>query len=366
MAIKINLEKAYDRHRWDFIKYTLEDIRIPLNIVNLIWCCISSPTMRLLWNGEALDEFSSSRGIRQGNPISPYLFVLCLERLIHSIEAEVNSRTWLPIKLSIHFPPIYHLAFADDLLLFAEASVGKAEIIQAVLKSFCEPFGQRVSLEKTRIFFSDNVHHSHRVDIREKLGFQSTTDLGKYLGIPVLHKRMNKNTFQFTIDKVNSRLSTWKAQTLSFAGRVTLTKSVLQALPSYVMQSSIIPKGVCDDIDKIFRGFVWGEENGQRRLHLLSWDKIWLPKKEGGLRLRTMRDLNTTFMLKACWNLCTPIDHLWKSAVRDKYGVGHDGFPKFDSRKTVSNFWAGIKSNWDTFRSNLSWNLGNGETIRFW
>lgn len=83
MAIKIDLEKAYDRLEWDFIKETLEDIGFPTSTIELIWWCISSPSIRILWNGEALDKFQPSRGIRQGDPLSSYLFVLSLERLFN-------------------------------------------------------------------------------------------------------------------------------------------------------------------------------------------------------------------------------------------------------------------------------------------
>nr|KYP36271.1 LINE-1 reverse transcriptase isogeny [Cajanus cajan] len=85
MAIKIDLEKAYDRLKWNFVKDTLQDIGLPQTFVNLIWASISSPRLRMVWNGEALEEFTPSRGIRQGDPISPYLFVLCMERLFQLI-----------------------------------------------------------------------------------------------------------------------------------------------------------------------------------------------------------------------------------------------------------------------------------------
>lgn len=123
MTIKIDLEKAYDRLSWDFIKDTLLDIGLPDKIISLIWHCISSPTMQVLWNGEALEEFTPSRGIRQGDPISPYLFVLCIERLFQAIETKVNEGRWIPIQVSRGGPKISHLAFADDLIFFTEASI---------------------------------------------------------------------------------------------------------------------------------------------------------------------------------------------------------------------------------------------------
>lgn len=119
------------------------------------------------------------------------------------------------------------------------------------------------------------------------------------------------------------------------------------------MQSCIILKGVCDDIDKICRGFIWEEEIGQRKFHPIRWEKICQPKKEEGLGLRSMRDINSTYMMKASWNLISPPSTLWKTLVRAKYSVGPDGFPKIDPSKLGSNYWKGISSNWDTFRNNL-------------
>lgn len=149
------------------------------------------------------------------------------------------------------------------------------------------------------------------------------------------------------------------------AGRVILTKSVLQGLPSYVMQSCVIPKGVCDDIDKICRGFIWGDENGQIKFHSIGWDRICQPKQDGGLGLRTMRDLNTTSMMKATWKFCCPTPALWKSVIQGKYNTVRDNFPHLDRKKDGSKFWQGLNANWDTFRNNLVWKIGNGETTRF-
>lgn len=85
-----------------------------------------------------------------------------------------------------------------------------------------------------------------------------TNDLGKYLGVPILHERVNRRSFRFILDKVDQRLSNWKAKTLSFTRRLTLTKLVVQALPTYVMQSAALPKYICEEIDKKCRNFLWG------------------------------------------------------------------------------------------------------------
>lgn len=366
MAIKIDLEKAYDRLKWDFVRDTLEDIGFPKNIVDLIWYCISTPRMRLVWNGEDLEEFRPARGIRQGDPLSPYLFVLCIERLFQLIEVTVSNNHWCPIQIARKGHKISHLAFANDLILFAEASLEQARIIQMILHNFCTSSGQKVSNDKTRIYFSKNVGWNVRSEISNELDFNMTEDLGKYLGVPIFHKRVNKGTFNFVLDKVNQRLSSWKAKTLSFAGRVTLAKSVIQALPTYVMQSCLLPKSTCDEIDRLCRAFIWGDTPNQRRMHHLSWSQICRSKKNGGLGLRSSRDVNAVFMMKSAWNLCNSPTSLWVQLVRGKYNCGREGFPKVDVNKPGSNLWKGICQNWDSFRNSLIWSMGNGEQINFW
>lgn len=187
-------------------------------------------------------------GLDRETPSPP--ICLCIERLFQSIEKEVESDNWKPVQISWG-PKISHLAFADDLIFFSEATMEQAQIIQHTLHQFCQSSGQKVKNDKTRVFFSKNVTRLLTKDICEVMGFQQTNDLGKYMGVPIFHKRVGLNTFNYVIDKVKQRLSTWKSRTLSIVGRVTLAISVVQAMPIYVMQSSIIPRGTCDEIDKL-------------------------------------------------------------------------------------------------------------------
>lgn len=311
MAIKIDLEKAYDRLSWEFVKETLEDIGLPSNFIDLIWNCITTPRMRMLWNGEALEEFSPSRGIRQGDPLSPYLFVLCIEKLFQMISVAVDNGHWKPIRVARGGPMISHLAFADDVLLFAEASEEQIILLKHILDLFCRCSSQKISEAKTRIFFSKNVDSCVKNTICQASGFQMTNDLGKYLGVPILHEKINRRSFQFILDKVDSRLSNWKVKTLSFAGRLTLTYSVIQAMPSYIMQSTYLPNYFCVEIDKRCRRFLWGEAEGERHLHLVNWKNVCRPKPWSGLGLRSAVRINHASFMKAGWQMITRRDDLW-------------------------------------------------------
>lgn len=204
MAIKVDLEKAYDGLQWEFLRETLSDIGCPHNYLQMVQCCVSSVRMRMLWSGQVLDAFISKKRVHQGDPIFPYHFVLCLEYLIHLINLVVDNKTWKPIQLNKGAPLIPHLAFADDILLFAEASVDQIDVIKIVLNLFCESSGDKVSDQKSYILFSNNVNWQTKHDIVTRSGFHCTNDLGKYLGVMILHKNVSQQTFSFILDKVNS------------------------------------------------------------------------------------------------------------------------------------------------------------------
>ena len=147
---------------------------------------------------------------------------------------------WRPIRLTKNSPPISHLFFADDIILFTEASLQQAEMVRDCLAHFCACSGLKVNAAKTRVFFSKNVIHNRRLELSTSLGFSLTPDLGKYLGVPLHHKRIGKDSFQGVIDKVKKRLNGWKASSFSLAGRATLISSVTSAIPTYTMQTAYL------------------------------------------------------------------------------------------------------------------------------
>ena len=212
MLLKLDLEKAYDRIRWDFLEDTLNAAHLPQIWIKWIMECVTNPGMGLLWNGERTEAFTPQRGLRQGDPLSPYLFVLCMERLCHQIEFAVANKEWKTIRLSRGGPSLSHVCFADDMILFAEASIAHIRVIRKVLERFCGASGQKVNLEKFVIFFSENVHQDLANSISHESGIKGTKQLGKYLGMPVLQKRINKETFGEVIEKVSSKLAGWKSR----------------------------------------------------------------------------------------------------------------------------------------------------------
>ena len=140
--------------------------------------CIETPRMSILLNGEQLEWFCPERGVRQRDLISPYLFVLCIERLSHIICQAVHNDDWKAIKLSRHGPELSHLFFANDMVLFAEASVEQIQVIMDCLNRFCMSSGQRINFQKSQLFVSSNVDKSIAEELSLLSGIPLTNDMG--------------------------------------------------------------------------------------------------------------------------------------------------------------------------------------------
>lgn len=157
--------------------------------------------------------------------------------------------------------------FVDDLLLFDKASESQILKMTGVLDTFCAASGQLISKEKTGIMFSANTPVGIHRTIDARFGFREVNDLRRYLGVPLSGKSPKNNIFRFLIDKVRAKLSHWKCIQLSFAGRVTLVKVVIEALRTYSLISSKVPKDYFNKIHWLQHNFIWGNNGEDNKMH---------------------------------------------------------------------------------------------------
>lgn len=211
MILKLDLEKAYDKVNWNYLESTLFAFNFPGDLVALIMFFVRNATTKILWNGEPLESFEHTCGLRQGDPLSPYLFVRCVERLAYLILEVVEERKWEPLKPCRGCPALSHLFFADDLLLMGKATVSTTRTIKRVLDKFCEASGLNLNPTKSKVYFSKTGGASLKGQISGILGFAQTQTLGKYLGANLAHGRHNRELFNDTVDKIMARLNGWKS-----------------------------------------------------------------------------------------------------------------------------------------------------------
>ncbi|XP_019198912.1 PREDICTED: uncharacterized protein LOC109192673 [Ipomoea nil] len=366
MAIKLDLEKAYDRLSWDFIQDTLEQAGFTGLLKDLMMTCIRTPTLSILWGGERLEPIRPTRGIRQGDAMSPAIFVLCMERLSQLITSAVENQVWKGIKLASNGPVLTHLCFADDMVLFTEVSVAQIEVVKNVLDRFCAASGQRISLNKSQVLFSKNTVPGLADDLTRRLNIARTMDFGKYLGVPAIHGRVTCNTFSDLLTRINSRLEGWKAKNLSLAGRVVLAKSVLNAIPIYTMQTTALPKSLCLEIEKRTRKFIWDGNDTVNKMSLANWDLVTTAKEAGGLGLLRLCDMNRACMVKLAWRIKNDSESLWARVMTTKYRCPIGTQQVTQGRKGVSNAWRGIAEAWDFMTEHLTHVVRNGMDTQFW
>lgn len=173
-----------------------------------------------------------------------------------------------------------------------------------------------------------------------------TTNIGRYMGIPIVIGRKGKVGFTFLVEKIRNKLSGWKASTLSQAGRISLAQSCIFSIPTYIMQTSKLPAATCDEVERLCCAFIWGSTPEGHKNHLVSWETICSPKDQGGLGFRSLRMVNTAYLMKLGWGLLTNRDALWVQVLRFKYGCGNLNIPSIKCTSRASHLWRGVCQAW--------------------
>lgn len=364
MILKLDLEKAYDKLNWNFIEETLLNANFPPNLTRLLMACVTSSKIQIQWNGSLLEEFKPNRGIRQGDPVSPYLFILCLERLGHMICKATHDKRWKPVAWDRGTIQVPYLFFADDILLFAQATPDQAVLIKHILEQFCQGSGLSISIAKSHVMFGKAVPLATRDRIVSELQIPAVASLGTYLGIPLSVGKRRSSHYNFLLDRMRAKLNGWKCGSLSFAGRTTLVKSVLNTMSCYHMQVMKIPRKVTLGMERICRNFLWGSTSDKRKIHLIDWNTVCLDTNRGGLGIRNLDVLNEALLMKSCWGLLSRSRATWVNILKAKNRWTMNHFR--NSRPTCSFFMKAVLRGWQRFSKFVGWRLGNGETTRFW
>ncbi|KAL6190194.1 hypothetical protein ACLB2K_036592 [Fragaria x ananassa] len=363
MAVKLDLEKAYDLLDWSYIQACLCKFGFHSDWINLIMHCISSVSFSIMLNGIPKGWFQPTRGIRQGDPLSPYIFILAMEPLIRNLNLLAsNSKYHVGLLTSPLGFRISNLMFADDCLIFAKASKKAARKISQVLDAFSAASGQKINFHKSSLFFSDKVNSSTKNEIVNVINIQHKRTIGKYLGIHNVVFWKDPTNAKELLQRISSKLSGWKQNTLSRAGKTTLIKANISGMPNHVMSCFKCPKKLTDEIDKQSRNFLWGTE---MKTAPIAWKEVCKPKVLGGLGIRPSAFFNKAAIAKLAWKVITDKENWWVQVITRKY-LKHGSLFQAKKKPKNSMAWNGILDAKDLIFKGLRWVVGNGKSINFW
>jgi hypothetical protein len=322
-------------------------------------------TYKFKVNGEYTYTVVPGRGLRQGDPISPYLFLLCAEgfsTLLHQAELAGRLRG---IRISPQAPTVNHLLFADDALLLFEADHDGAEEINAILQVYEAMSGQVINREKSSILFSRNTNRQKKEEIMQLLGLSTETSDGKYMGLPMYIGKSRSKCFSYLKERIWARIQGWKERFLSKAGKEILLKAVAQAIPTYAMSCFDLTKGLCDDISTMICRYWWSQQEDENRMHWVGWDKMKLPKEQGGMGFRDLYSFNLAMLSRQVWRLLQVPDSLCSRVLRAKY------YPNGDILSAVpvagmSYVWRSILNGVKIIKEGMIWRVRSGENINMW
>lgn len=152
VALKLDISKAYDRVRWDYLHCRMRTMGFSEKWIQWIMLCVTTVSYSISFQGSLLGPINPTRGLRQGDPLSPYLFLLCVEGLSKDLTAAGSSGNITGCKISNTTPAISHLLFADDNFLFFKSSVKEADEVKRILNKYESYSGQAINFQKSAIF----------------------------------------------------------------------------------------------------------------------------------------------------------------------------------------------------------------------
>ena len=213
--------------------------------------------------------------------------------------------------------------------------------------------------------FSKNTPSQEKKEVMSALRVSNETISEKYLGLPVFIGKSKSKVFQYLKERIRRKIQGWKERMLSCAGKEILIKVVAQAIPIYAMACFDITKSLCDQISAMICRYCWSQMAKENKIHWISWEKLVLPKREGGLGFRDLHCFNLAMLAKRAWRLIQHPDSLCAQVLAAKYSP-HGKILKATTMKRISYSWRSILKGVKVLNEGVIWRVGNGLNINIW
>ncbi len=290
MLLELDMSRAYNQVDWSFLELVLKAFVFDVKSCKLISQLVTTPSLAVLVNGSPSDFFKPTRGLHQGDPLSPILFIILAECIGRLMEKKKKEGRFKGFKPSSKCTPFMHQQFVDDTIMGGEASIREAKAMKETLNTYSSGSRQLINWDKSSIFFINTLKERQQ-RISRILGCQVGKLPSTYLGLP-LGLTPSDSFWNGIMDRFNKKLVGWKGATLSQARKCQLVKSILQNFPIYALSLFTILKKYVKRMEKIQRDSLWMGTKRNKRYPLVPWDKVFLPKKNGGLGIRKLTHIN--------------------------------------------------------------------------
>lgn len=362
MAIKLDMNRAYDRLEWSFLEKILLAYGFAPRWVSRVLKLVSSVSYSYKVNGHISSSITPQRGLRQGDPISPYLFILVVDALSHLINKVVLDGRLQGFQLARGAPTLTHLFFADDALLFSRASPHNAYELIRILNVYSKCSGQRINLSKSGLICGKFVRADCKQQLSGILGMNVWENPGKYLGLPAEWGRNRTSSLAWIKERVVCKLQGWKESLLNQAGKEVLIKAVIQAIPSYAMSMIKFPKTFCHSLCAMVARFWWSSHGKERGIHWKKWSALSVSKKEGGLGFKDFNHLNSSLLAKQAWRIIRNPEALWVQILKAIY-FPNVCFLQVKRQRNESCTWTSLLHGREVIKKTARWTIGNGEFV---
>jgi hypothetical protein len=363
LALKIDISKAYDKVEWSFLKGVLSRMGFSEKWMQWMMLCVSSVNYSALVNFEKVGPIHPGRGHRQGDPLSPYLFILVAEGLTALISKAVANGELHGVKICRRAPSVSHLLFADDCFIFCRSNLSETRKLMEILKIYEDASGQEINLSKSEVFFSRNISRAAQVDLSNLMGVRHVLGTGTYLGLPSIVGRSKKATFAYIKDRIWRKINSWRSRPLSKAGKEVMIKSVLQSIPAYVMSIYLLPDSLINEIERMINAFWWGGGNNNKGIRWFAWDKLACSKEDGGLGFRDFQMFNMAMVAKQGWNFISKPTSLVARVFKARY-FPHSSFTNASLGNNPSFVWRSIWKSRQVLLLGCRWRIGDGSNIK--
>lgn len=328
----------------------------------MIMKSVSSITYRYKVNGFTSQKLTPHRGVRQGDPLSPYLFILAADTPSHMFRTALEEGRIEGVRLAAGAPLLTHLFFTDDALLFAKATERNIYQFVKILNSYSRASGQRINLTKSGVIGGKFMDPRLKIKIAGLFQMQLWDNPGKYLGLPADWGGSRGLALQWIKDKILSKIEGWTECLLNQVGKEILIKVILQAVPSYAMSIVRFPKNFCKSICASIARFWWRSKGRNRGLHWKSWADIARCKGEGGLSFKDFSDMNFALLAKQAWRVIQNPQALWVRELQSLYFPDSE-FLRAKRKRNDSWIWASLLHGRDIILSSARWAIGRGDRI---